>query len=163
MSERTDIVYNALAKELKDIEDEITAIKNKQFIGTDSIQLYKNKSPTAQAGGFDIDYTGTALKNWSVTFVTDHQKAAFCDLSLETYIDGRLVNRSELQRFDSGHVFFNTIVDDSFLAYSPLSPSAGAGMGWYFATEPLSGESHHIQVRCVVDSTDTGQVTVTQI
>lgn len=163
MSERLDLAFNALAKELKDIEDAITALKNKQFIGTDSIKLYKNLSAVGQAGGFDIDYTGTTLKNWSVLFIQDNQKAPYCDLSFETYIDGVKANNSELQRFDSGHVFFNTIVNDSFLAYSNRDPALGASMGWYFATEPLSGESHHIQVRMYVDAADTGTILVEEI
>jgi hypothetical protein len=164
MSDRTDSVFNALAKALKDIEDAITAIKTRQKIGTDSIRLYKNLSAAGKTGAFDIDYTSTAGKNWSVTFKSDTQKAAFCDLSLETYIDGRRVNESELQRFDVGQVFFNTLVSDYFLVYSPLNPTLGAGMGWYFFTGSVSGApAHHIQVRCVVNATDTGTVTVTQI
>lgn len=171
MSDRTDSVFNALAMTLKDIEDEITAIKNKQPIGTDSIQLYRNLSTVGKTGAFDIDYIAQqgvsgANRNWSVTFKSDTQKAAFCDLSLETYIDGRRVNDSELQRFDVGQIFFNTLVSDYFLVYSPLSPTAGNGMGWYFYTGVISsgdGLPHHIQVRCVVNSTDTGTITVTQI
>lgn len=164
MSDRTDSVFNALAKDLKDIEDAITAIKNAQKIGTDSIRMYKNLSTVGKTGAFDIDYTGTVGKNWSVTFKADTQKGAFCELGLETYIDGVRANRSELQRFDVGQVFFNTLVLDQFLVYSPLSPSAGNGQGWYFFTGGVSGApAHHIQVRCVVNSTDTGLVTVTQI
>lgn len=159
MSERTDTVFNALAKELKDIEDQITAIKNKQPIGTDSIHIYKNLSTVGAAGGFDIDYTGTAIKNYSVTFTADHQRGTFCDLTLEAYLDGVRVNPSKVLLTNTPPAFFNAIVDDSFLAYSPINPASGVSMGWYFAIVP-NGGSHHFQVRCQVNGTDTGKVQV---
>lgn len=160
MSGRTDSVYNALAVELKDIEDQITAIKNKQPIGTDSIRLYKNKTTVGAAGGFDIDFTAsTGVKNYSVTFTADHQRGTFCDLVLEAYMDGLPLPISKLLLTNTPPGFFNAIVDDSFLAYSPINPASGVSMGWYFAIVP-NGGPHHFQVRCIVNGTDTGKVQV---
>lgn len=158
MSERTDAVFNALAVELKDIEDQITAIKNKQPIGTDSIELYTNLTTAGAAGGFDIDYTSSALKNYSVVFTADHQKAPFCDLVLEGYLDGLPIKPSTVLLTNTSPAFFNAIVDDSFLAYTNnnVKPGTGVGMGWYFAIVPH--EAHHFQVRVKVIGTDTGKV-----
>jgi hypothetical protein len=162
MSERTDLVYAALAKELKSIEDEITALKTKQFIGTDSIRLYKNLTPTGQAGGFDIDTTGTLIKNYAVVFTADNQQAPFCDVSMHAYIDGVRVNPSQVMVIGGAPAFFNSFVDDSFGAYSPLAPASGGRMGWYFATVP-NGGSRHIQIRIQVDANDTGTIQVLTI
>jgi hypothetical protein len=164
MSERTEIVFNALAKELKDIEDEITAIKNKQFIGTDSIRLYRNLTPTGRAGGWDIDTTGTAIKNYAVVFTADNQIAPFCDVALEAYIDGVRVNPSSVLKINTAPAFFNSFVDDSFLSYANIAPTAGGGMGWYFATIPNPpGTPRHIQIRIQVDANDTGTIQVLNI
>jgi hypothetical protein len=162
MSDRTDLIYAALARELKAIEDDITAIKNKQFIGTDSIKIYKNLTATGAAGGFDIDTTGTALKNYAVVFDADNLNAPFCDVSMHAYIDGVRVNPSQVMVIGGAPAFFNSFVVDSFGSYAPLAPSTGGRMGWYFATVP-NGGSRHIQIRIQVDANDTGTIQVLTI
>jgi hypothetical protein len=162
MSDRTDIIYNALARELKAIEDDIVAIKNKQFIGTDSIRLYKNLTPTGAAGGFDIDKTDTAIHNYAVVFTADNQIAPFCNVSMDAYIDGVRVNPAQVMQINTAPAFFNSFVTDSFGSYAPLAPASGGRMGWYFAFYAY-GAARRIQIRIQVDANDTGTIQVIPI
>jgi len=168
MSERIDEYYNQLATDLKKIEDEITAIKNRQFIGSDSIQTYKNKTTTGEAGGWDIDRTDTwvapqtsKIRNYAVIFDADTQDAPFNDLSLYVEINGVAVSPAALTKLNQSPVFFNSILHDYFLVYAGLAPEPGKD-GWYFATiSYVSGTN--IRVRLTVGSSDTGDVTLVEI
>lgn len=162
MSKRTELIYNTLAQELKEIEDEITAIKNKQFIGTDSIRLYKNLTAVGESGGFDIDTNDTFIHNFAVVFEADNQVAPFCEVSMHAYIDGVRVNPADVMRINTAPAFFNSFVNDSFGSYAPLAPSAGGRQGWYFAYYAY-GASRRIQIRIQVDATDSGEITVIPI
>lgn len=162
MSERTELVYNPLAQQLKAIEDEITAIKNKQFIGTDSIELYKNLTAAGEAGGFDCDTNDTSIHNFAVVFEADNQVAPFCEVSMHAYINGVRVNPADVMRINTAPAFFNSFVNDSLGVYAPLAPSDGGRQGWYFAYYAYGG-AKHIQIRIQVDATDSGEITVIPI
>ena len=156
---RTEDYYNQLAQELKRIEDEIRAIKTKQFIGTDSVQLYKNFTPTGQGGGFDIDTNDTSIHNYAVVFEADNLKAPFCEVSMHAYIDGVRVNPADVMRINTAPAFFNSFVNDSFGVYAPLEPSAGGRVGWYFAFY-ADRAARLIQIRLQLAAKDTGEVRV---
>ena len=162
MSERTDAIYNALAQELKQMEDDITAIKNKQFIGTDSIKIYKNLTATGAAGGWDCNTTDTAIHNFAVVFDADNLNAPFCDVSMEAYIDGVRVNPAQVMQINTAPAFFNSFVVDSFGAYAPLAPASGGRMGWYFAYYAY-GAARNIKIRINVNANDTGTIQVIPI
>lgn len=160
---RADEYYNTLGIELKTIEDEITALKNKQFVGTDSIQLYKNKSDIGAAGGFDINTTDTwvapqtsKIRNYAVVFRAINQAAPMNKLTLYTEINGVAVSPAELTKLNDPPVFFNSVLHDHFLVYPNLVPAPGVD-AFYFATiSYVSGTN--IKVRLTVESTDTGTV-----
>lgn len=158
---RTEDYYNQLASDLKHIEDEIIAIKNRQFIGSDSIRTYKNKTAVGAAGGWDIDLSDTfslpqtsKTRNYAVTFTADNQAAPMNRLSLYTQINNVEVSPSKLTKLNQSPVYFNAVLHDYFLAYAGISPGPGID-GFYFATVSyLSGTN--IKVRLEVESTDTG-------
>lgn len=168
MSERVTDYYNQLAKELKRIEDEITAIKTRQFIGSDSIRTYKNLSAAGQSGGWDINTSDTwvapqtqKIRNYAVIFEADTQDAPFNNLSLYTEINGVPATPAQLTKLNQSPVFFNSILHDYFLVYAGLAPEPGKD-GFYFATiSYVSGTN--IKVRLEVESTDTGTVTIVEI
>lgn len=168
MTNRADDYYNELAKELKRIEDEITGIKNKQYIGSDSIRPYKNLSAAGAAGGWDINTSDawvapqtSKIRNYAVTFQADNQQAPFNNLSLYTEINGVAVSPAVLTKLNQSPVFFNSVLHDHFLVYAGLAPAPGKD-GFYFATiSYVSGTN--IKVRLTVESTDTGTVTIIEI
>ena len=160
MTDRIDTERQFLVEEIKNIEREIDSIKNAQFIGTDSIQLYRNL--TGQQ--FDIQTADTwvapqtsKIHNYAVVFEADTQVAPVNKLSLYTEINGVVVNVSEFMKLNDPPVFFNSILHDYFLIYAERIPEPGLD-GWYFATTSyVSGTS--IKIRFTVDSTDTGTIT----
>lgn len=168
MTNRANDYGDSFALELKNIEDEITAIKNRQFIGTDSIRLYKNLSAAGEAGGWDINTTDTwiapvtnKIRNYAVIFEADNQDAPFNDLTLYTEVNGVAVSPGSVLKLNNAPVFLNSVVHDSFLVYAGLAPEAGKD-GFYFATISYTSGTN-IKIRLTVESTDTGTVTVVEI
>lgn len=160
-----DDYYKQLAVELKAFEDQIAAIKRKQPNGNDTVNTYANKSVAGEAGGWDIDETltwsvGTQRGlNKAVIFTADEQDAPISSMRYEI-----LVNNTywyTIGVFDApfmGLVAVNGYVHDYFLTYAGLVPTPKKD-GWYFnVTSYVSGTN--IKVRFIVDSTDTGSITV---
>ena len=160
-----DDYYNQLGTELKNIEDQIRELKKKQPNGTDTVLTYANKSATVEAGGWDIDETLTWVAGTSrqldkaVIFESDDQDAPISSMRYEI-----LVNNTDWYTVGAfyapfmGLVSVNGYVHDSLLTYAGLVPTPKKD-GWYFnVTSYLSGTN--IKVRFIVDSTDTGTITV---
>lgn len=158
-----DIVYKQLAVDLKNIEDQIRELKQKQFTGTDTVQTYANSN-----GGWDVDWTPTwvspqnqASLDFSVQFLADIQDAPTNNMRYEILIDNSVVYT--IASFDDHPQDAAVLgyVHDSFLSYANLQPQPRLD-GWYFnITAYRSGMN--IKIRFIVDSTDTGTITVVEI
>ena len=159
---KPDDYYNQLGKELKTFEDQIRELKKRQPNGTDTVQTYANQNVA-----WDIDWTPT----WSYTpgssrglskaviFDADEQHAPISSMRYEI-----LVNNTywyTIGSFDDpfmGLVAVNGYVHDYFLSYAGLVPTPKKD-GWYFnVTAYASGTN--VKVRFIIDSTDTGTITV---
>lgn len=162
---KPDDYYNQLGTELKSIEDQIRELKKRQPNGTDTVLTYQNKSAAVEAGGWDIDWTptwstGTSRAiNKSIIFTADEQNAPISSMRYEI-----LVNNTywyTVASFDApfmGLVSVNGYAHDYFLGYAGEVPTPKKD-GWYFnVTAYLTGTN--VKVRFIVDSTDTGSLTV---
>lgn len=157
--------YNQLGAELKAIEDQIRELKNKQPNGNDTVLTYANQNAT-----WDIDRTLTwsftpgssRSVNLSVLFEADEQDAPVSNMRYEILLNDTYWY--EIGSFDApfmGLAAVNGYVHDSFLSYAELVPTPKLD-GWYFnLTVYASGTN--VKIRFIVDSTDTGTITVTDI
>lgn len=158
-----DVIYNNLAVELKSIESQIRELKQKQFTGTDTVQTYVNKNVA-----WDIDWTPTwvspqtsAGRDFSVQFLADIQDAATNNMRYEILIDNSIVYTINSFDYHPQDAAVLGYVHDTFLSYAGLQPTPRLD-GWYFnITAYRSGMN--IKVRFIVDSTDTGAVSVVEI
>lgn len=158
-----DIIFNQLAVDLKSIEDQIRELKQKQFTGTDTVQTYANTN-----GGWDLDWTPTWIapqnqssRDFSVQFLADSQDAPTNNMRYEILIDNSVVYTINTFNDHPQDAAVLGYVHDSFLSYANLQPQPRLD-GWYFnITAYRSGMN--IKVRFIVDSTDTGTVTVVEI
>lgn len=162
-----DDYFNSLGFELKSIEDQIRELKQKQPNGNDTVNTYQNKSATVIAGGWDIDWTpvwaftpgSSRGLNKAVVFQSDEQDAPISSMRYEI-----LVNNTDwytIGVFDApfmGLVAVNGYVHDYFLSYAGLVPTPKKD-GWYFNVSAYASGTN-VKVRFIVDSTDTGTITV---
>lgn len=162
-----DDYYNALGVELKNIEDQIRELKKRQPNGNDTVNTYANKSAAVEAGGWDIDWTPTwsftpgssRSLNKAVIFEADEQDAPISSMRYEI-----LVNNTywyTIGVFNApfmGLVAVNGYVHDYFLSYAGLVPTPKKD-GWYFNVSAYASGTN-VKVRFIVDSTDTGNITV---
>lgn len=158
-----DIIYNQLGVELKDIEDQIRELKQKQFTGTDTVQTYVNKNVA-----WDVDWTPTWVGpqtsdsiDFSVQFLADNQDAPVNNMRYEILIDNTVVytiNSFDDHPQDAAVLGY---LHDSFLTYANLLPTPGLD-GWYFSIAAYRS-GMNIKVRFIVDSTDTGVVSAVEI
>lgn len=154
--------YNQLGTELKNIEDQIRELKKRQPNGTDTVLTYEN-----QNGGWDIDWTPT----WSFTpgssrsldkviiFTADEQDAPISSMRYEILVNNTY--QYTIGSFDDpfmGLVAVNGYVHDYFLTYAGLVPTPKKD-GWYFNVSAYASGTN-IKVRFIIDSTDTGTITV---
>lgn len=157
--------YNQLGAELKSIEDQIRELKNRQPNGNDTVLTYANQNET-----WDIDrtlswsYTPGSSRSidLSVLFEADEQDAPVSNMRYEI-----LLNDTDwymIGAFDEpylGIAAVNGYVHDSFLSYANMVPTPKLD-GWYFnLTVYQSGTN--VKIRFIVDSTDTGTVSVRDI
>lgn len=158
-----DAIYNQLGLELKSIEDQIRELKQKQFTGTDTVQTYVNKNVA-----WDIDWTPTWIapqnqssRDFSVQFLADIQEAAVNNMRYEILIDNSIVYTINTFNDHPQDAAVLGYVHDTFLTYAGLQPTPRLD-GWYFnITAYRSGMN--IKVRFIVDSTDTGIVSLVEI
>lgn len=164
---KPDDYYKQLGAELKSFEDQIAALKRKQPNGNDTVNTYANKSVAGEAGGWDIDWTPTwsftpgssRSLNKAVIFTADEQDAPISSMRYEI-----LVNNTDwytIGVFDApfmGLVAVNGYVHDYFLSYAGLVPTPKKD-GWYFNVSAYASGTN-VKVRFIVDSTDTGSITV---
>lgn len=161
---KPDDYYKQLGAELKDIEDQIAALKRKQPNGNDTVNTYQNKSAAGEAGGWDIDWTpvfgfSSSALNKAIIFTADEQDAPISNMRYEILIDN--THWYTIGAFDApfmGKVAVNGYVHDYFLAYAGLVPTPKKD-GWYFNVTCYQSGTN-IKVRFIVDSTDTGTITV---
>ena len=154
--------YNQLGTELKNIEDQIRELKKRQPNGTDTVLTYEN-----QNGAWDIDWTPT----WSFTpgssrsldkaviFTADEQDAPISSMRYEILVNNTY--QYTIGSFDDpfmGLVAVNGYVHDYFLTYAGLVPTPKKD-GWYFNVSAYASGTN-IKVRFIIDSTDTGTITV---
>lgn len=155
-----DDYYNQLGIELKSIEDQIRELKQKQPNGTDTVLTYANKNTA-----WDIDWTptwvgsGSRQLDKSVLFLADEQDAPISNMRYEILVNN--LYWYTIGSFDDpfmGLVAVNGYVHDYFLTYAGLVPTPKKD-GWYFnVSSYVSGTN--IKVRFIIDSTDTGTITV---
>lgn len=156
-----DAVYNQLALELKSIEDQIRELKQRQYNGTDTVQTYVNKNEA-----WDIDWTpvfgfASASKNIVVQFFSDNQDAATNALRYEILIDNSVWFTTATFNDHPQDLAILGNVRDIFGAYSQEQPSSKRS-DWYFnITAYRSGMN--VKVRFIVDSTDTGRISLKEI
>lgn len=157
--------YNQLGSELKTLEDQIRDLKRRQPNGTDTIITYENKNVA-----WDIDWTpswsytpgSSRARNLSILFTSDEQPAPVSQMRYEMLINNTYVYT--IGSFDDpfmGLVAVNGYVHDNFLSYAELVPQEGVD-GWYFNVTCYQPGTN-IKVRFIIDSTDTGTITVTDI
>lgn len=158
---RPDDYYDSLAVELKNIEDQISDLKRRQPNGNDTVQTYQNKQ---NPGGWDIDWTPTfpagqsRALNKSILFQSDEQDAPINRMRYEILVDGAVYTIGSFDDPFMGKAAVNGYVHDTFLSYANLVPTPGLD-GWYFnVTCYVSGTN--IKVRFIIDSTDTGTITI---
>lgn len=77
MNRKTDDITNVVADLVNDSKD----IKNFQQVGQDTYKIYSNISAARTYPFTDMDGT----LNFTVTFTSDHQKNAFCELNYKRY------------------------------------------------------------------------------
>lgn len=157
---KPDDYYNQLGTELKAFEDQIRELKKRQPNGTDTVLTYANQNEA-----WDIDETltwgvGTSRAlNKAVIFDADEQDAPISSMRYEILLND--THWYTIGSFDApfmGLAAVNGYVHDYFLAYAGLVPTPKKD-GWYFnITSYVSGTN--IKVRFIVDSTDTGTITV---
>lgn len=160
MTDRLDTQEDPLAVMLRDLEQAIADIKNKQFNGTDTIQSYQNTNV-----GWDIDWTLASAtgRDFSIIFEADNQDAAVNDLTYEILIDDTYHYR--VASFDTPQHDHDAAVlgwvHDSFLSYAVEEPAPKKD-GWYFN---ITGYrvGMNIKVKFTCHSTDTGEIRVTEI
>lgn len=159
---KPDDYYNQLGTELKSIEDQIRELKKRQPNGTDTVLTYANQNVA-----WDIDWTPTwsftpgssRSLNKAVIFDADEQDAPISSMRYEI-----LVNNTywyTIGSFDApfmGLVAVNGYVHDYFLSYAGLVPTPKKD-GWYFNVSAYASGTN-IKVRFIIDSTDTGTITV---
>ncbi len=159
---KPDDYYNQLGTELKSIEDQIRELKKRQPNGTDTVLTYANQNVA-----WDIDWTPTwsytpgssRALNKAVIFDADEQDAPISSMRYEI-----LVNNTywyTIGSFDApfmGLVAVNGYVHDYFLSYAGLVPTPKKD-GWYFNVSAYASGTN-IKVRFIIDSTDTGTITV---
>lgn len=156
-----DIVYKQLAVDLRSIEDQIRELKQKQFTGTDTVQAYVNQNTS-----WDIDWTlssSSESRDFSVLFKADTQTAPVNNMRYIILVDNKFVHK--ISSFDYHPTPLDVAVlgyvHDTFLSYADLQPTPGLD-GWYFnVTGYRSGMN--IKVKFIVDSTDTGTVSLMEI
>lgn len=159
---KPDDYYNQLGTELKSIEDQIRELKKRQPNGTDTVLTYANQNVA-----WDIDWTPT----WSFTpgssrsldkaviFDADEQDAPISSMRYEILINN--THWYTIGSFDApfmGLVAVNGYVHDYFLSYAGLVPTPKKD-GWYFNVSAYASGTN-IKVRFIIDSTDTGTITV---
>lgn len=156
---KPDDYYNALGTELKQIEDQIRELKQRQPNGTDTVLTYAN-----QNAGWDIDWTpvwgggGSRALNKSILFRADEQEAPVNRMRYVIMVDGVPYTLGSFDDPFMGKAAVNGYVHDSFLSYAELVPEPGLD-GWYFnITCYVSGTN--IKIKFIIDSTDTGSITV---
>lgn len=159
---KPDDYYNQLGTELKSIEDQIRELKKRQPNGTDTVLTYANQNVA-----WDIDWTPTwsftpgssRSLNKAVIFDADEQDAPISSMRYEI-----LVNNTywyTIGSFDApfmGLVAVNGYAHDYFLSYAGLVPTPKKD-GWYFNVSAYASGTN-IKVRFIIDSTDTGTITV---
>lgn len=158
-----DLIYNPLATELKNIEDTIRELKNRQRIGTDAVQTYRNKKPAT----WDIDWTPIfttgqieATRDWSIVFTSDTQAAPVNKLTPRILVDNTCEIKVASFEVHECDVAVTGYVHDSFLTYARMIPQPKKD-GWYFAlTAYRSGMN--IKIKFYIDSTDTGTLSWTE-
>lgn len=161
---KPDDFYNQLGTELKSIEDQIRELKQRQPNGTDTVLTYENVSAAVEATGWDIDWTPTfpagqsRALNKSILFRADEQVAPVNKMRYVILVDGVVYTIGSFDDPFMGKAAVNGYVHDSFLSYAELAPEAGLD-GWYHnVTFYVSGTN--IKVKYIIDSTDTGTITV---
>lgn len=160
---KPDDYYNALGTELKAMEDQIRALKNRQPNGNDTVQAYANQNST-----WDIDWTpvwgggGSRSLNKSIQFRADEQQAPVNRMRYIILVDNLYVYT--LGTFNDpfmGKVAVLGYVHDTFLSYPNLVPEPGLD-AWYFnVTAYVSGTN--VKVKFIIDSTDTGEITMEDV
>lgn len=167
---KPDDIYNALGVELKYFEDQVAQLKRKQPNGNDTVNTYANVSAAVAAGGWDIDQTltwsggaGTSRAlNKGILFTADEQDAPVSNMRYEILLNNTYWYT--IGSFDApfmGLAAVNGYVHDSFLSYLDMVPEPKKD-GWYFnLTSYVSGTN--LKVRFIVDSTDTGTITVMDV
>lgn len=160
---RPEDYYSALAVELKQFEDQILQLKNRQPNGNDTVQAYENVT-----GVWDIDWTptwvggGSRALNKSVQFRADQQAAPVNRMRYIILVDN--LYYYTIGSFDDpfmGKVAVNGYLHDTFLSYPNLVPEEGLD-AWYFnVTCYVSGTN--VKVKFIIDSTDTGDITTVDV
>lgn len=164
MINRVDDYKNQLVKDIQAIEKEIEEIKTRQFIGSSSIQTYKNQTGNT----WDVNVSDTwiapqtqKIHNYAVTFEADTQDAPMNQLSFYTEINGVASGPQAFTKLNQSPVFLNSILHDFFLVYAGLPQQPGLD-GFYFATiSYVSGTN--IRIKFTVHSTDTGTIRLVEI
>lgn len=162
---KPDNYYNALGTELKSIEDQIRELKQKQPNGNDTVLTHANVSTAVAGGGWDIDWTPTWTTGTersldkAVIFTATEQDAPISNMRYEILVDG--TDWYTIGTFDApfmSKVSVNGYLHDSFLGYAGLVPTPKKD-GWYFSVTSYQSGTN-IKVRFIIDSTDTGSITV---
>lgn len=164
-----DEQYNKLAVEMRQIETELEDIKNKQFIGTDSVQLYKNQTEDA----WDYDHTTSfslpqteELHSFSVLFTADNQNAPFSKLTIDALIDNTTHYQSGKLGTGQNGVWFNDIFYDYDLYFRRQDDEDFVAqpnqISWYFAYSAYAS-GKNIKMKLTVHSTDTGVIDIVEI
>lgn len=164
-----DVEYRKLATELGYIEREIEQLKNKQFIGTDSVQIYPNQTEDL----WDYERTTSfvspqteELHNFSVVFTADRQAAPFSKLTVHALIDNTTNFKVGELHVGMAGVWFNDIIPDYYLVYrmmdDPSFVPAPNKIAWYFAYSAYAS-GKNIKFKLTVHSTDTGTIDLAEI
>ena len=161
---RLDATYNALGAELKELEDFIRELKKRQPNGNDTVQTYQNQNDT-----WDIDWTPTWSYtpgssrdlNKSIQFRADEQAAPVNRMRYYMLVDGIPYTIGSFDDPFNGKAAVNGYVHDTFLSYPNLVPEPGLD-AWYFnITAYQSGVN--IKIKFIIDSTDTGSITMEDV
>lgn len=159
-----DDYYKALSAELKTFEDQVLEMKNKQPSGNNAIKTYENTTGDT----WDIDWTPTWVGpqtedgiDKSVQFRADDQASPFSNLRYEILINNSVWYTINDFSYHPQNAAITGSGYDSFLVYAGLTPEPGL-QGWYFAISAYTS-GMNIKVRFIVDSTDTGAVSVHEV
>lgn len=159
---KPDDYYNALGTELKTLEDQILQLKNRQPNGNDTVQSYAN-----QNGGWDIDWTpvwaggSSRALNKSILFHADEQAAPVNRMRYIILVDGVTYTIGEFNDPFMGKAAVLGYVHDTFLSYPNLVPEPGLDAWYWNITCYVSGTN--IKVKFIIDSTDTGSITMMDV